>query len=303
MRFDTPSVIPPAPAFEESGHARSRAAVLKRLLLRVPLTVIPAFCVNASGGPAFDGPLPGAVSAGNGGARLASRGPAAVFSDPCGIGEAAAPAFGCSCALPYGIRELGVTAASLVVPVRWGRIGAGFLSTGGAAYRESAACAAWSGSDPRGNRFAVRVRLLYLAIPRYGSWTGAAADFSLRLRLDETWSFGGSIENVNSASPDRRGPSGLILNAGLRFEPAPGWRLFADTGQAEDHPGESRFGVEAAVIPGFVLRGGWTRCPSTAAFGAGFHHGRLEADYACSAHPALGLTHWTDITLSARAGR
>lgn len=303
MRIDTHSVIPPAPAFEKSGHARSRASVLTRLLLRVPLAVLSASCVNASGRPAFDGPLPGAGSAGSGGTRLASRGPAAVFSDPCGIGEAAAAAFCCSFALPYGIRELGVTAASLVVPVRRGRFGAGLLSTGGAAYRESAACAAWSGSDPRGNRFGIRVRLLYLAIPRYGSWTGAAADFSLRLRLDETWSFGGSIENVNGASPDRRGPSGLILNAGLRFEPAPGWRLFADAGQAEGRSGERRFGAEAAVIPGFVLRAGWTSGPSTAAFGAGFRRGRLEADYACSAHPALGLTHRTDITILARAGR
>ncbi|MDM7924975.1 MAG: hypothetical protein QUS35_03060 [bacterium] len=303
MRIDTPPVIPHAPAFEKSGRVLSRAAVLTRLLLRVPLALLPAFFVNASGSPAFEGPLPGAGSAGSGGARLASRGPAAVFSDPCGIGEAGTPALFCSCTLPYGIRELAATAASLVVPVRWGRCGAGFMSTGGAAYRESTACAAWSGSDPRGNRFGIRVRLLYLAIPRYGSWTGAAADFYLRLRLDETWSFGGSIENVNGASPDRRGPSGLILNAGLRFEPAPGWRLVAEAGQAEGRPGERRFGAEAAVIPGFVLRAGWTTGPSTAAFGAGFRRGKLEADYACSAHPALGLTHRTDITIFARAGR
>ncbi len=303
MRIKTPAVIPPPPSFQGTGRNRSHPDFRTRLKRRIPFIIIAVLYLNASGRPAFDGPLPGAGSAGNGGVRMASHGPEAVFSDPCGIWEASAPAFGCSCALPYGIRELAVAATSLVMPGRWGRIGAGFLSTGGAAYRESEACVAWSGADRRGNRYGIRIRLLYLAIPRYGSWTGAAADLSLRLRLDEAWSFGGSIDNVNAASPDRRGPAGLVMNAGFRFEPAPGWRLYAEAGQEEGRSGEWRFGAEASVLSGFVLRGGWTRGPSTAAFGAGFLCRRLEANYACSVHPALGLTHRTDITLLARTGR
>ncbi|MBN2201076.1 hypothetical protein JW777_03910 [bacterium] len=303
MRINLPPAISPSPDLKGSEPGRMRSALRSRRLHRIPLIVIPVLCMNAIGRPAFDGPLPGAVSAGNGGARMASRGPEAVFTDPCGIGDAAAPALGCSCTLPYGIRELGVAAASLVLPVWHGHIGAGWQSTGGAAYRETASCIVWSGSDRRGSRFGIRIRLLTLAIPRYGSWTGAAADFSLRLRLDEAWSFGGSIDNANGASPDRNGPTGPGLNAGLRFEPAPGWRLHAEAGQAEGRSGEWRFGAEAAVLSGFVLRGGWTRHPSTAAFGAGFLCRRLKADYACSVHPVLGLTHRTDITIPARTGR
>ncbi len=303
MRIDPAPAIPPPLACEGSGQNRSHPDFRTRLPRRILLIAIHVFCMNTIGRPAFDGPLPGAGSAGNGGVRMASIGPEAVFTDPCGIGDAATPTFGCSFTLPYGIRELGVAAASLVLPTQLGRIGAGCQSTGGAAYRETAACIAWSGTDRQGNRFAIRIRLLYLAIPRYGSWTGAAADCSLRLRLDEAWSFGGSIDDVNGASPDRRGPAGLGLNAGLRFEPGPGWRLFAEAGQAEGRSREWRFGAEAAVISCIVLRGGWTRGPSTASFGAGFRFRKLEADYACSVHPVLGLTHRTDITIPARSGR
>jgi hypothetical protein len=289
----------PVPVTSGNFHPESRMRRIRAL----PFLVFPFFFMHASGRPAFDGPPPGAISAGNGGVRIASPGPEAVFSDPCGIGDASSAAFGWSFALPYGIPALAVHAAALVLPTRLGRIGAGWLSTGDAAYRETVAGLAWSDSTRRGLRFGIRVRLLTLAIPRYGSWTGAAADFSIRLRLDTAWSFGGTIDNVNGASPDRRCPAGRNLTAGLLFEPSPGCRFSAETAEEEGRPQEWRFGAEAAVGSSCVLRGGWTRGPSTVAFGAGLRRRTLGADYACSFHPVLGATHRMDVVVRPRAGR
>jgi hypothetical protein len=296
LQPDAPS--PSSPSIPVSPRGRRSApagAVLRRFA--------PLLLLAGAGRAAFDEPPPGAIAAGNGGVRIASSGPEAVLSDPCGIGSESSPAFGASSAFPYGLAELAGHGVALVWPTRLGSVGAGLRASGGDAYRESAVALAWSAARRSAVRFGARLRILSLSIARYGSWTGAAVDASVRVRLDPAWSFGGSAENLNGATPEKGRPPARVLSAGLLFEPAGGWRLSAETEQTEGRPPEWRFGAQASAGPACVFRAGCSRKPSRLAFGLGLRRGFLETDYACTIHPVLGLTHRMDVVFRPRGRR
>lgn len=278
------------------------------------VVLVPTLCLLAasmfvasaraqSGAPATPGAgayvpdVLGARAAAMGGAGVALGGDGA---DPWGARNPAAWA-----ALPrrtaalygdegFGLSELRLAAARIVVPTRIAAFAVGAQAFGYESFRASAftlgAARAFSLGTSRVLMAGAAAHLHTVSIPDYGSASVVTLDVGVRAALVPGLDAGFRASNVAAGSLAGREPLPRTLALGFAYRAHARLTVAADVEKDVRYPASLRAGVEARPVAALALRAGATTAPRAVSAGVGLRTGPLAIDLAAARHESLGWT-------------
>ncbi len=257
-------------------------------------------CAHAHAGCAFERLDQGCRSVAMGGASTAFAGdPWCIFSNPAGLATVQGPVLSVF-HVPdiFGIPGLARSSFTLAVPALPGVLGVGGIRFGFAEYREvmlALGCGALCA-----DRFGAGVGVEYcrLSAGGYGAAGAVVLNAGILVRVSDGVWWGCSAANLAGAAIGAsRENLPRVFSSGLLFCPGPGLQAAVALTKDIMYPGQVHAGAEYILAGCLALRCGTSSDPSTLCAGLGIRLPVVEAEYACSSHVSLGITHHLSLTL------
>jgi len=210
----------------------------------------------------------------------------------------------------YGLKELEDHAVfvSTPIPISSGAfstaLAAGAHSYGFELYRETQIRIGGS-IRYEGIRAGLAAKYVHLRIHDFGSHGAVLFDAGLAVSLLESLTIGfrqvhllhnGLSFRTTGSENNAHYPAEMA--AGVSWQAIPPLLVTADVVKDVMFPLAIRTGVEAEIMNGVFLRGGWTSRPFTWSAGAGFQISRIETALTVQNHEVLGLSPGIDCTIS-----
>lgn len=173
----------------------------------------------------------------------------------------------------------------------------GLHTFGFSLYRENVAslCATQRISD---NLFiGIGVEVYQISIEGYGNDADIGIDLGMISRLNDNFSIGLSLHNVNApriAGEENSIPQSIV--SGISYSPVSNAKILFDVLKDIHYPVSYRVGLVVSPLDAITLRGGIQEETSRVFGGVGFSTGQIRFDYALSSHTELGVTHSIGIT-------
>jgi len=199
----------------------------------------------------------------------------------------------------YGLPELRHGTLSLHWPL-WGTTFSGGSSTFGFEdYREThlsvGAARAVQLGTARTLHLGATVRYYHVDVGRFGNAQTAGLHLGAIMQVLPLIHVGVHATNVNQPQWSDDTPLPRTLSVGAAYDLSDRVDLSADLFKDLDFPLRFRTGIEAAVLPMLVVRGGMQTAPSEFAMGLGLHHGPLHLGVAAEQHWELGWSPAADV--------
>jgi hypothetical protein len=193
---------------------------------------------------------------------------------------------------PYGLTELSNAAAVYCEPTTIGSFSVGFGIYGFDLYKETKLTLGYGRKLSK--NFSVGLTSIFhnVSIKNYGSKGILIFNIGSIVRLNELIGFGFLIENVTRSklgNESNQIPTVIWLGTDLHFT-----NNFSFNAALQKEIGYNpslRFGAEYSIMDFLILRIGVSNEPDTYSGGFGIVYNFIQADYAVSSHPDLGLTH------------
>lgn len=217
-----------------------------------------------------------------------------VHQNQAGLGYMRNAAAGVYYESRFMMPELGLSAFSLVVPIKVGTFGLSVRNFGFKSYNESKIGLAYGRAF--GENLSIGIQLSYqnirFADAYYGQKSTFTAEVGAMYKLSKTFTIAAHLYNpTQSKLTDSNGdrlPS--VMRFGLRYQFSK--RVFL-AGEAEKdlyNPVRLRAGIEYQAIDILYLRAGVSGSPLNTSFGFGLKLKKLNVDFAGTFHPVLGFT-------------
>ncbi|MBI1938110.1 MAG: hypothetical protein HYS25_08280 [Ignavibacteriales bacterium] len=199
---------------------------------------------------------------------------------------------------PFGVKELSNAFGVYAEPTEIGSFGGGFMIYGFELYKETKIALGFGRKI--NNKFSAGVTAVYknLSIKNYGSRGYFLFNIGAAYSLQKNLQIGFAAENITRTSTsddDNQFP--VILSAGIGYKVIDELTAFISASKELDYNASVRFGAEYKPVDFLHLRFGTTTEPDIFSGGVGVIYNFVEADYAVTSHPDLGLTHQFGITL------
>lgn len=248
------------------------------------------FCCVAASQPMSDGGRSGAL----GGATTALDGDMWSRTNPAGRAAVDGPGISFFTSQGFGLAELRLGAATVVVPTRAATLSLGAQTFGFQEYRENEfrAGLARGFKLPRRRIMHAGLDAIYhrVQIEGYGSSPALAFTAGLLVRITpELWA-GLAARNLNGAATSDAEMLERGVSFGLMYRPYERIRVLADVLKAERFPWSVRAGIETQPVHALALRAGVATEPVRFTAGAGLRAGAVNADVAAERHDVLGWT-------------
>lgn len=216
-----------------------------------------------------------------------------LFNNPAGIADIQNREVGLFYSpAPFGVKELSNAFVSFVEPTSIGSFSAGFMIYGFELYKETKIAVGYS--KKINNSFNIGITTVYknISIKNYGNKGYLILNAGASLVLTDKANIGFSIENLtrtSAANEENQVP--IVFMSGIRYKFIENLSSYLALRKEINYPFSVHFGTEYKIIDFLVLRIGTTNDTNSYSGGLGIIYDFLEADYAVTSHPDLGLTH------------
>ncbi|MHB8906397.1 MAG: PorV/PorQ family protein [Melioribacteraceae bacterium] len=193
---------------------------------------------------------------------------------------------------PFGVTELSNAAAVYCEPTSLGSFSAGFSIYGFDLYKETNITLGFGRKISKNFSVGLTSTFHNVSIKNYGSKGVLIFNIGSIARLNELIGFGFLIENITRSTIGNESnqiPTVIWLGTDLHFT-----NVFSFNAAIQKEIGFNpslRLGTEYSVMDFLILRIGVSNQPDTYSGGFGIVYNFIQADYAVSSHPDLGLTH------------
>lgn len=199
----------------------------------------------------------------------------------------------------YGLPELRHGALSIHWP-QWGHtFSAGSSTFGFEDYRETHLSVGIARAIRLGTarrlHLGVTARYYHVGVSRFGNAQTVGLHFGAIMQVLPLIHVGAHATNVNQPAWTTDAPLPRTLRIGAAYDVSERVDLSADLFKDLDFPLRFRSGIEAAVLPMLVLRGGLQTAPSEFALGLELRRGALHLGVAAEQHWELGWSPAADI--------
>ena len=217
----------------------------------------------------------------------------AVFNNPAGLASLRTREVGIFYSpAPFEVKELSNAFASFCEPTSIGSFGAGFSIYGFELYKETKI--AFSYGSKISNNFYVGLTTIYknFSIMNYGNKGVLIFNLGTIVKINKQIGIGFVVENIyraTLANESNQIPSVMWLGTNLNL-----LEEISFTAAIRKEIGFNpslRIGTEYSIIHFLNLRIGVSNEPNSYSCGFGILYDFIQADYAISSHPNLGLSH------------
>ena len=236
-----------------------------------------------------------------GGGRAVSMGGAAVtnsdlwsaFNNQAGLAALESVTAGLAYENQFLLKELGVKAGAVAVPVNSGVFALSLSQYGFNLYNENKVGLAYAMNLNENLSAGVQLDYLLTQIAEdYGRKGVFTFEIGLMAKLSENISLGGHIFNpINVKITDyveERIPA--IVKFGMRYTFSDVALMVAEIEKDINHTAVVRFGVEYQIVENIYVRTGVASNPSLFSFGFGLNFRNFKLDFGTSKHNVLGYT-------------
>ncbi len=239
----------------------------------------------------------GARAAGLGHAAVTMRGAGALFANLSGVTSVKQPTLFAGYENRFGLSEgLHAVAAGLVQPTRYGIGSLSVYRFGDALHSHHRLSLGYS---HRIEQFSLGLRLSQhqYFTEGFGSRFRTVIDVGGQAQLSPQFIFGLQLLNVTQATLSEVTQENIptLVQVGLSYRPAAAWLVSAEVEHEVTQRPNLKLGVAYTALKMFSLRTGINSRELRQFFGLGWKHRILDADYALSTHPQLGLSHQVSI--------
>lgn len=199
---------------------------------------------------------------------------------------------------PFGVKELSNAFGVYTEPTEIGSFGGGFMIYGFELYKETKIAIGYGRKI--NDKFSAGVTAVYknLSIKNYGSRGYLLFNIGAAYSLQKNLNIGFIAENItrtSAAENDNQFP--VSFSAGIGYKIIDKLTAFISASKELNYDASLKFGTEYKLIDFLHLRFGTATEPDIFSGGVGIIYNFVEADYAVTSHPDLGLTHQFGITL------
>ncbi|MCX6170736.1 MAG: hypothetical protein NTX65_15455 [Ignavibacteriales bacterium] len=193
---------------------------------------------------------------------------------------------------PFGLSELSNAAAVYCEPTSLGSFSGGFSLYGFDLYKETEITIGFGRSLSKNLSVGLTTTFHNVSIKNYGSKGILIFNLGAIARLNDLLGFGFLIENITRSTIGNESnqiPTVIWLGTDLHFTKKISFNA-AIQKEIGFNP-SLRLGTEYSILDFLILRIGVSGEPDTYCGGFGIVYNFIQADYAVSSHPDLGLTH------------
>ncbi|MEW6195067.1 MAG: hypothetical protein AB1521_07925 [Bacteroidota bacterium] len=225
---------------------------------------------------------------------VAGKGDAfSLFNNPAGIAETTNREIGFYYSpAPFGVKELSNAFGSYVEPTSIGSFGAGFMIYGFELYKETKIALGYGRIIS--NSFKLGVTAVYknVSIKNYGSRGYLIINAGSIIALTQEINIGLSIENITRTTiADEDDQIPVVFASGISYKIIDELNTYLAIRKEINFEASVLFGTEYRPIDFLVLRLGTATETNSYSGGVGILYDFIQADYAVTSHPDLGLTH------------
>ena len=236
----------------------------------------------------------------SGGPRAAAMaGAAAAVSDdlyaeanPAAWAGMHAGALSLSATQLYGLRQLRLAQALIVLPALGGTTAAAVSAFGYEDYRETTASIGYARALQAGTvrriGLGIRIRWYSVAIKGYGAASVPSVSAGIILPVMPAFSLGLAASNLYVLPLELAQDVERSIHVGAAFRGTTRFLVAVDARKSTTSPVDFLFGMELRPIPAIALRAGFTTEPARFSAGAGFRSEAILADVAVEKHVTLG---------------
>ncbi len=219
--------------------------------------------------------------------------PFSLFNNPAGISGTNNREIGLYYSpAPFSVKELSNAFGSYVEPTPIGSFGAGFMIYGFELYKETKVALGYSRII--NNSFRLGITALYknVSIKNYGNQGYVIINVGGIATLTKEINIGLSIENITrTTAADEDDQIPVVLTSGINYKVIEEVDTYLAVRKEINFPVSLHLGTEYRPIDFLVLRVGTSTETDSYSGGIGILYNFIQADYAVTSHPDLGLTH------------
>ena len=236
----------------------------------------------------------------SGGPRAAAMaGAAAALSDdlyaeqnPASLAGASSGALLVSATQLYGLRQLRLAQALVVVPVLGGTTAAAATTFGYDDYRENTASIGYAAEFKTGSvrpiAFGIRLRWYSVRINGYGAASVPTFSAGIIIPATPAISLGLAASNLYVLPLELARDVERSMHVGIVFHGTDRFAVAVDARKSTTSPADFLVGMELRPVPPIALRAGFATNPERITAGAGFRSAAVFADVAAEKHAILG---------------
>jgi len=217
----------------------------------------------------------------------------ALFNNPAGLVSIKSREVGFYYSpAPFGMKELSNAFAAYCEPTEYGNISGGFNIYGFDLYKETQFSLGYAKKISSNFYGGLSANYKNISIKNYGSKGVLIFNLGVIAKLNNQIGFGFAVENVTRSSiTDESNEIPTVLWFGTDLKFLKDFVLNAAIKKELGFNPSIRLGSEYSILDFFKLRIGVSNEPNTYSGGIGIIYNIVQADYAVSSHPDLGLTH------------
>ena len=222
-----------------------------------------------------------------------------IFINPAGLSNISSREIGLFYSPTlFGLTDVMTGSGSYIEPTRFGTFSSGFIIYGFELYKETKIALGFSYKIA--DKFSLGLTSIYrnISIRNYGSKGFFSVNLGGIAELTKKIKLGFVLENITRTSVGNESNQiPVVFSSGIGYKAIEEITLFLTIIKELNYNPSFRIGAEYSLLKYLQIRFGTSNAPNLFSGGIGVLYEFIEADYAVTSHPDLGLSHQFGIVI------